>query len=246
MKKEDLLKYVEGKGYSLTEEVRNAAEELAEILEAEGETDIAHVLAWLEEKRANLSAKVTPIPIKELDKWKTDPETGNISHDSGRFFSVIGVKIEGATESPQQNWTQPIVWQEECGILGVLRQRKGGVMRYLLWAKFEPGSIANPQLSPTVQATASNLAQVHGGAKPRFAEYFENGGKGTTVVSVVHVEDPSRFYRKTNRCVVVEVPEEEEIEITDSFIWLTLPQIKKLLRVDLAVNALARDVFGSL
>ena len=66
------------------------------------------------------------------------------------------------------------------------------------------------------------------------------------IVSVEHIEDPSRFYLKTNRCMIVEIPEKEKIEITEDFIWLTLPQIKKLLKIDRVVNALARAVFGSL
>jgi len=56
------------------------------------------------------------------------------------------------------------------------------------------------------------------------------------------VEDGGRFYRKTNRSMLVEVDEGEEIPLTDDYIWLTLPQIKKLLLVDLVVNSLARNV----
>jgi len=136
--------------------------------------------------------------------------------------------------------------QEECGILGVLCQRRDGVMHYLLYAKYEPGNLINLQLSPTLQATESNLHQAHGGKKPRFAEYFEDGGRGKVLVSVRGVEDGGRFYKKTNRCMIVEIPEDEEIGVPEDYIWLTLPQIKKLLKIDHAVNSLARSVFGSL
>ena len=118
-------------------------------------------------------------------------------------------------------------------------------MNYLLWAKFEPGTIAGLQLSPTLEATESNLKRAHGGKKPLFAEYFEGGGRGKVLVSVVEVEDPGRFYHKTNRCMIVEAPENEEIAIPEDYIWLTLNQIKKLLKIDNVVNALARCVFGS-
>src|SRR6185369_10577997 len=113
-----------------------------------------------------------------------------------------------------------------------------GIMHYLLWAKFEPGSLINPQFSPTLQATFSNLSRAHGGKKPRFSEYFENEGDGKVIVSVEHVEDPSRFYLKTNRCMIVEIPENREIEVPEDFVWLTLGQVKKLLKIDNAVNAL--------
>ena len=35
-------------------------------------------------------------------------------------------------------------------------------------------------------------------------------------------------------------------EVPEDFIWLTMPQVKKLLKIDRVVNALARAVFGSL
>ena len=56
------------------------------------------------------------------------------------------------------------------------------------------------------------------------------------------VEDGGRFYHKVNRSMLVEVDESENVPITEDYIWLTLPQIKKLLLVDLAVNSLARNV----
>jgi len=159
---------------------------------------------------------------------------------------MTGVKVSQAKGREIMAWSQPMMKQNECGILGILRQKRNGLMQYLMYAKCEPGSIVNPQLSPTLQATFSNLGMAHGGKKPLFSEYFESPGKGKVIVSVEQIEDPSRFYLKTNRCMIVEIPEKEKIEITEDFIWLTLPQIKKLLKVDRAVNALARAVFGSL
>lgn len=244
--KKELLEFIKNKGHNITEVVENSVLELSEIIEAENNSDIEHVLEWLKEKRASYSTKVEEVGIKDLDGWQTNPDTGNISHNTGKFFSIIGIKVGGAEDREVVSWTQPIIKQNECGILGILRQKINGVMHYLLFAKSEPGSIINPQLSPTLQATDSNLKLAHGGKKPLFAEYFENGGKGTTIVSVVQVEDPSRFYLKTNRCMIIEMPENEKISVPESFIWLTLPQIKKLLKVDNAINALARAVFGSM
>jgi len=63
------------------------------------------------------------------------------------------------------------------------------------------------------------------------------------LVSVVEVEDGGRFYLKTNRCMIVEV--DESINAPDDYIWLTMPQIKKFLKMDNMVNSLTRCVFGS-
>ena len=68
---------------------------------------------------------------------------------------------------------------------------------------------------------------------------------GKRLVNVVSVEDGGRFYMKTNRNMIVEIDENENLDIPDDFIWLTLPQLKKLLKMDKVVNSLARSVMGS-
>jgi oxidase EvaA len=204
--------------------------------------DITPVLAWLKERQRRYPVTVERIGIRDLPGWSVSPESGNISHVSGGFFSIIGVRITGAADREVPSWTQPILWQEQCSVSGVIRKCIGGVDHYLFYAKFEPGNIDLVQLSPAVQATESNLSQAHHGKRPRLAEYFEDGGKGRVVKSVVAVEDGGRFYRKTNRSMLVEVPEDEEVPITDDYIWLTLTQVKKLLEVDLVMNSLAREV----
>ena len=213
---------------------------------AKEKSGVSKIIEWLEGIRQRSPMQVTEIAIKDLDKWKTDPETGNIVHDSGKFFQVVGLKVESANNREVDSWTQPIIKQYECGILGILCKKIDGIMHYLLYAKYEPGSIAKNQLSPTLQATASNLAQVHHGKKPLFAEYFEEGGKGKVLVSVMQVEDPGRFYLKTNRCMIVEAPEDENIEIPEDFIWITESQIRELSKIDLVMSAVVRSVLASL
>lgn len=247
MIEDNILDFLKSQEHKTSEEIRNAAANLAEILEAEesGSADIAGVLEWLDQKRKAYQVNVREISMNDLDKWSVDPQNGYISHESGKFFSIIGVKVDGAAGREVMSWSQPMIKQEECGILGILCQKINGVRQYLLYAKFEPGTPAGLQLSPTLQATESNLRQAHGGIKPLFAEYFENGGKGKVLVNAVEVEDPGRFYHKTNRCMIVEADENEKITMPDYFIWLTLPQIKKLLKIDNVVNSLARCVLGS-
>lgn len=243
--RKELMDLVKTSGSAITEEVEMAVEQLVEILDAKDEADASKVLEWLEDKRRNNNEVVEEIGINDLKKWQVDPKTGNISHESGKFFQVVGVRVRGAKNREVKSWSQPLIKQHECGILGILRQKRNGIMYYLLYAKSEPGAIVNPQLSPTLQATASNLSQAHGGKKPHFSEYFEDG-IGKVIVNVEHVEDPGRFYLKTNRCMIVEIPEDEAIDAPEEYIWVTLPVLKKLLKVDKAINALARAVLGSI
>jgi oxidase EvaA len=203
--------------------------------------DITPILGWLKEKQASYPVKVEEVGVNDAVGWHTDPASGNITHESGKFFSIIGVKVSGAADREVPSWSQPMLKQEEIGISGVIMQMREGVAHYLFYAKFEPGNFGIVQISPALQVSEGNLSQAHKGPRPRLAEYFD-GTKGRVVAAVEGVEDGGRFYHKVNRSMLCEVDESELVPITEDYIWLTLPQIKMLLRVDKVVNSLARNV----
>ncbi len=205
------------------------------------QTNIQPILEWLKERQASYPVTVQEVGVNEAQGWKTDPATGNITHESGKFFSIIGVKVSGAEDREVPSWSQPMLKQEEIGISGVIMQKRDGVMHYLFYAKFEPGNINTVQISPALQVSEGNLSLAHKGKRPRLAEYFD-GTKGKLVTAVEGVEDGGRFYHKVNRSMLVEVDESDVVPVTEDYIWLTLPQIKALLRVDCVVNSLARNV----
>ncbi len=241
--KNEMLSIIKNNKREVNEETERAIEQLLEL--SKGSSDISEILNWLEDKRRNCQIQTEETGLKGLDKWNIDQNTGVVSHDTGKFFSLIGVKVKGADSREVSSWTQPIMKQQECGILGILAKKINGIRHYLLYAKYEPGNIHKLQLSPTLQATESNLTLAHGGKKPRFAEYFENGGKGKIITSVVSSEDGGRFYLKTNRNMIIEVPEDEKLDFPDEYIWVNSAQFKKLLKVDGAINSLVRSIIGS-
>ena len=134
-----------------------------------------YVIDWFNKKREESDMIVEEIGINDLDKWTVDKNSGNITHDSGGFFEVIGVKVSNTfdREVGKKGWTQPMIGKNPGGILGILMKRINGVPHYLLQAKAEPGYIGKLQLSPTLQATTSNLLKAHGGIRPKFSEYFD-------------------------------------------------------------------------
>lgn len=111
-------------------------------------------------------------------------------------------------------------------------------------AKMEPGNINILQISPTVQATRSNYTQVHKGSLPKYLEYFTDQSKSTVIVDTLQSEQSGRFYRKTNRNMVVEVS--GDLPVYDDFIWLTLGEIKKALRSDNIINMDSRSVLATI
>ena len=206
---------------------------------------IEPVREWLRNLRDVLRWRVTPVPLAGLRQWAFDAD-GNLRHQSGRFFSIEGVhvRVDGLL---RREWSQPILVQPEIGLLGLLAQRRDGVLRFLVQAKVEPGNRDGIQLSPTVQATRSNLAQVHGGSLPPYLEFFREPPPGSRVlVDLLQPEQSARFLRKRNRNLLLRLPDNTEVPERDNFHWLSLAQLKALLGEPNLVNMDTRSVLACL
>lgn len=198
--------------------------------------------AWFRARREAAGLHVERIPFDRLRGWRFDPGTGDLGHESGRFFQVIGCRVR-VSRGAVAEWEQPIIRQPEVGVLGVLTRVTGGVRHFLMQAKAEPGNVGAVQLSPTVQATRSNYTRAHGGATPPYLEYFLERGHGRVLVDRLQSEQGARFLRKRNRNIIVEVDEEPEAH--PDFRWLTLGEVRRLLARPSLVNMDARSVLAN-
>lgn len=205
--------------------------------------DFKEIKAWIARRNREVTVSVEKVPFDRLYGWHFDQVTGNLGHDTGRFFSILGIHVL-ANDGRLREWTQPIINQPEVGYLGIICHQFDGVMHYLLQAKIEPGNVNCVQLSPTLQATRSNYMCVHGGKKPAYLEYFQNVKSDQIVVDQLQSEQGARFYRKRNRNIIIRV--DDPIEESENFRWLTLDQIKALIRFDNTVNMDTRTVLSGL
>jgi oxidase EvaA len=205
---------------------------------------VEDITAWVQRRLKEVDFMVRRIPFDELDGWSFSPETGNLVHRTGRFFTVQGLRVSMGEHPDRTSWHQPIIAQPEVGILGVLAREFDGVLHFLMQAKMEPGNPELVQISPTVQATYSNYTKLHKGADVRYLEYFTDSSRGRVLSDVLQSEHGSWFRRKRNRNMVVEVtgpvPDHED------FRWLTLGQIHELLGHDNTMNFDARSVLAGL
>lgn len=184
------------------------------------------------------------VALDSLEQWKTDESTGNIVHESGRFFSILGLSSRHRRPQGELAWDQPVIDQPEIGILGILARKFMGVLHFCLQAKEEPGNIHSVQLSPTVQATHSNYSLAHGGTPPPFVEYFLSPLPEQVLFARLQSEDGGRFLFKSNRNMIVLVDEDIPVP-PETFIWLTLRQISDLLKRDDVINACTRSVLSA-
>ena len=216
----------------------------AAVVGAGADIATADVDAWLAERAAAHRFTVERVPLDAMDLWSSAPDTGNIGHRSGRFFTVEGLSVT-VDEGPFRHWQQPIIRQPEIGILGLLATEIDGVLHFLLQAKMEPGNRNLLQLSPTVQATRSNYTGVHRGGFVRHLEHFTRPELGAVIhVDVLQSEHGAWFHRKFNRNVLVETT--APVRAGGDFRWFTLGQIGELLRRDNVVNMDTRTIVACL
>ena len=199
------------------------------------------LMNWLELRRQAHSYRVEKISFSAMDQWSFHQETGNLMHDSGRFFSIEGIRVH-SNYGPIPVWEQPIINQPEIGILGILTKKFDGILYFLMQAKMEPGNIDQVQLAPTLQATRSNYTRVHQGQTTPYLNYFQGQAEIEVLVDSLQSEQGARFLRKRNRNMIIETT--DEVPCLEDYCWLTLGQIQALLQVDNIVNMDARTVLA--
>ena len=197
------------------------------------------LLKWIDERNRTLSVQIKKNGLSESQFWFYDSAEGCIRNRNRSFFSITGFQ----QELPDgQVISHPILLQQEIGYLGIICREFHGVMHLLMQAKIEPGNVNHVQISPTIQATRSNFTQRHGGKQPPYLEYFLHAERYEIVFDQLQSEQSSRFYKKRNRNLMIRV--QEDVPVLPDFRWMTLGQIKQLMRRPNLVNMDTRTVLS--
>src|SRR5262249_27979240 len=135
-----------------------------------------------------------------------------------------------------RGWEQPILVQREIGLLGLLVKEFGGVPHLLMQARAEPGYTGGLRLVPTVVG--------HPGRPMPYLDQVPRPRTGRVLVDSLQSERAAWFLRKRNRHLVIEVT--GPVPEHDDFRWLTLGQLRRLLRRDRVVSMEACSVLSLL
>lgn len=209
--------------------------------EEDGDNTMEDIFSWIEALNRTTYVNIRECSIYDSDFWFYDDYNGEVLNRKRSFFSIIGMRyFEDGTFVGEQ----PIIVQPEIGYLGLICRKINGVLHFLMQAKIEPGNVNCVQISPTIQATKSNFMRVHGGKLPDYFQYFENSFNYEVIYDQVQSEQSSRFFKKRNRNMIMYM--EEDIEIHSNFKWMTLGQIKRLMKIDNLVNMDTRTVLAGL
>lgn len=198
------------------------------------------LLDWISELNNTIKVEIKKTALKLEDSWIYDKKEGIIRNKNGGFFTISGIIAENRKGILV---SQPIIIQDEIGYLGIICKEIDGILNFLMQAKIEPGNVNKIQISPTIQATKSNFTQKHGGKQPAYLEYFIEAYKYNIIVDQIQSEQSSRFYKKRNRNIIIDIGK-TEIDVLPTHKWMTLGQIKELMKIDNLVNMDTRTVIS--
>ena len=200
--------------------------------------DLDSLLKWIKDLNNIVSVNVEKISFNN-EFWFYDELEDKIINRNGSFFSIEGIK---RIDNNVIIDNQIIINQPEIGYLGILAKEFDGELYFLMQAKIEPGNINKVQISPTLQATRSNFMKTHGGKVPKYLDFFIEKDKYEILIDQIQSEQSSRFYRKRNRNIIIIV--NDDIEVDNWHKWMTLGQIKELMKYDNLVNMDTRTVIS--
>ena len=198
------------------------------------------IKSWYKKVIKESKIKIKTIPLNKCKNWKLNKK-GFISHSSGSFYRVEGVRVLSSFKrEAKSGWDQPMFTEPgyDGGILGLLKKKINNTPHYLINAKFEPGNYNFIQLSPTVQATFSNIKKAHGGSDVKFLKFFKSSPKKDCKIIFKQwvSEEGGRLRNKRNLAILVEYKSAKKIDIGSDFRWVTLSQIKELILENAIVN----------
>jgi len=194
---------------------------------------------WIEGLNNTTKVNIRRNSLADSDFWFYDDIEGKITNKNHSFFQICGLNVLNKNNIILE---QPIIIQDEIGYLGIICKEIDGTIHFLMQAKIEPGNVNKIQISPTIQATKSNFVQKHGGKKPAYLDYFIDSNKHIIIVDQIQSEQSSRFLGKRNRNIIILI--NEDIDILPSHKWMTLGQIKQLMKIDNIVNMDTRTVLS--
>ena len=192
----------------------------------------AGLTAWLAENQAAAAGAGELIPLNQVREWQL--RDGVISHPSGQFFDIIGVRVRARNREVNQ-WQQPMLRACGTGVVAFLAARLDGVLHVLARARWEPGYDNAVQVAPTVQC----LRPAAGAGAPPFLSQVLHARPGQVRYDTVLPEEGGRFFRTSNRYLIVESPPVAE---PPGFRWLTVHQLSRLVQSTGQVNVQARSL----
>lgn len=189
------------------------------------------------QKRDYLKIKIKK--INDLKGWTLN--NFEVCNNKKYFFNINFFKVNIGKNTIYT----PLICQKETGILGIIKSKINLVDKYLLQAKTEPGNVNRIQISPTVQATKSNYTRKHNGKITPYLNFFLKKKKRSKLITKIYqMEQGTRYKKKYNQNILIEVKDYKNIKIKDNFRWFSKNEIFELLKEKNLLNMDTLSIFS--
>jgi oxidase EvaA len=188
---------------------------------------------------------VEKISLDQLPDWSF--QDGALSHRTGGFFSVAGIKPDQPSDDERV-----LLYQPQSAITGLLTSICNGERYFLLQARAEPGTLCMAQFGPTIQSTPANYLRLHGGMASPYVDWFTTFKPTVRVLhDSMQLDLGERYLFKSKRLIVAECA--IDVKVSPGFIWAPARLITQALgksaffNIDLRslLNVCPWDVIGT-
>ncbi len=201
------------------------------------------LLIWFTEAKARNTMERRRIPLSAVSSWAH--ENGTISHQDDRHFTVLGLSVE-ASNREVAGWSQPMIAPRGQGVVAFLAKRIQGTLHLLIQARTEAGAFDSVEMAPTAQCIPDNYRQLPDESRPPFLAEVLSAPASRIRFDCVHSEEGGRFYHAQNRYLLVEMPEDGDLDVPENFAWMTPRQLLGFVRYSNHLNVEARNLVACL
>ena len=200
---------------------------------------MTEILSWLTSLKCKYELNVTPIPLSEVEHWRTTDLA--IEHEDGRFFKVIAAQVE-INKREVKTWCQPLVAPVQQGLTAFVIKKINGTYHFLVQGKVEPGNFDIVEMAPTVQCITDNYT---GKNNQPFVEYVLQARKEQIRVDTLQSEEGGRFYQEQNRNLIIEADEQFPVDnLPENYIWVSFQQLMLFLHFNNYLNIQSRSLIS--
>ena len=212
---------------------------LASLRRGGHEQNSLKTLFWLSELKTKYSIVSRLMPLNRLSQWRI--ASNEIVREDRLFFRVVGANITIANREVS-SWSQPLVQPMQEGICALIMKMFDGVAFFLVQAKLECGNLDIVELAPTLQCLTGSYKS----GNPMFLEYVMNAPAEQVIYDCYQSEEGGRFYREQNRNMIIVAKDDFPAEeIPENFHWITLWQLRELLRFNNYLNIQLRSLLAA-
>ncbi|MFF8275523.1 NDP-hexose 2,3-dehydratase family protein [Streptomyces lateritius] len=202
--------------------------------------DTAALLHWFTGAKVRHRPERTTIPLSRVGGWRRDDDRGEIAHETGRYFRIIGVDVE-ADSREVTSWSQPMLAPVGRGVVAFVSKEIHGERHLLVQARAEAGTFDAVELGPTVQCNPGNLPD--GAPRPPYLDTVLTARPEQVLFDTVHSEEGGRFYHAENRYLVLD-GDDVPVDVPEDYTWMTVRQLTRAGRIGNLVDVEARTLLA--